>query len=363
MNASPKIALVGIVAAIIAFLVYSSAFIVYETEQALITRFGEPKGEPREPGLNWKVPFIDTVIPMERRLLAYDAPKEELILGDQKRLVVDAFARYRIADPLKFYQSVGGSEALLVGRLQSALDASLREVLGRVSLSRILSDERGTLMKDISEAASVKMADFGIAMADVRIKRADLPEQNSQAVFDRMRTEREREAKELRAEGAELAQKIRATADRERRVLLANAQRSAQFLRGDGDAEATKIFGNAFGRDLEFFTFYRTMEAYRNSLTDDNTQLVLSPDSAFFQFFDADRLPSLPEPSAETLAQVKADKAEAEAERKAAEEEAAAAEEAAAEEAAAAEAAAADEASGEGDDATTEDGSTEGTAN
>jgi membrane protease subunit HflC len=213
-----------------------------------------------------------------------------VILGDQKRLVVDAFARYRIVDPLRFYQSVG-DEALLRGRINTILDASLRKVLGEVPLFTVLSADRIALMNQIRESANTEAKQFGIDIVDVRIKRADLPAENSQAIYRRMQTEREREAKELRAQGAELAQRIRARADRERRVIIAEAQREGEIIRGEGDAQAVRIFADAVGRDVDFFTFYRSMQAYRDALGDDNTSFVLSPESEFFRYFDSPTLP------------------------------------------------------------------------
>jgi membrane protease subunit HflC len=220
-----------------------------------------------------------------------------VILGDQKRLVVDAFARYSIVDPLRFYQAVG-DEARLRGRINTILDASMRKVLGEVPLFTVLSADRIALMNRIRESANTEAQQFGIEIIDVRIKRADLPPENSQAIYRRMQTEREREAKELRAQGAELAQRIRARADRERRVIIAEADRESQIIRGEGDANAVRIFADAVNRDVEFFTFYRSMQAYREALADDNTSFVLSPDSEFFRFFDNPTLPPVEQASA-----------------------------------------------------------------
>ena len=221
---------------------------------------------------------------------------QEVILGDQKRLVVDAFARYRIVDPLRFYQSVG-DETRLRGRIDTILDASLRKVLGEVPLFTVLSADRLALMNRIRDLANTETKQFGIDVVDVRIKRADLPAENSQAIYRRMQTERDREAKELRAQGAELAQRIRARADRERRVLIAEAQKEAEITRGQGDAEAVRIFADAVGRDVNFFTFYRSMQAYRDALADNNTSFVLSPDSEFFRFFNNPTLPPVEQAS------------------------------------------------------------------
>lgn len=282
----------GAACAVLLILVASSLFTVHQTQQALVLQFGDPKRIIQEPGLHFKLPFIQKVVYVDRRVLDFDAVSEEIILGDQKRLVVDTFARYRIVDPLLFYQAVG-SEAILRGRINTILDASLRKVLGEVPLFTVLSDDRGDLMARIRDQTNVEAKQFGIDVVDVRIKRADLPAENSQAIYRRMQTEREREAKELRAQGAEMAQRIRARADRERVVLLAEARKEAQILRGEGDGEAVRIFADAFGQDIDFFTFYRSMQAYRNALGDENTSFVLSPDSEFFRFF-GDSTPSLP---------------------------------------------------------------------
>lgn len=275
---------VGAVGAVALILVLSALFTVHQTQQALVLQFGNPKRVVQEPGLHVKLPFIQNAIYVDRRVLDFDAEAQELILGDQKRLVVDAFARYRIVDPLRFYQSVG-TETVLRGRIDTILEASLRKVLGEVPLFTVLSADRAELMNRIRDLANDEAKQFGIDIVDVRIKRADLPAENSQAIYRRMQTEREREAKELRAQGAELAQRIRSRADRERRVIIAEAQKEAQIIRGEGDAEAVGIFAEAFGRDVDFFTFYRSMQAYRDALADENTSFVLSPSSEFFRFF------------------------------------------------------------------------------
>ena len=235
--------------------------------------------------MNFKLPFVQQVEYFEKRVLDFDAPSVELVLGDQKRLVVDAFARYRITDALRFRQSVG-TEAAFRGRLEPIVFSSLRSVLGEAPLFTILSQDRTQLMNRIKGEANKSLAGFGVELVDVRIKRADLPPENSQAVFRRMQTEREREAKELRAQGAEVGQRIRARADRERRVLIAEAQRESEILRGQGDAEAIRIFAEGFGQNPEFFDFYRSLQAYRQALGDGSTSFVLSPDSEFFRFFN-----------------------------------------------------------------------------
>jgi membrane protease subunit HflC len=284
----------GALAAVVLVLLLSALFTVHQTQQALVLQFGNPKRVIQDPGLHVKIPFIQNAVYLDRRVLDFDAESQEVILGDQKRLVVDAFARYRIVDPLRFYQAVG-DEARLRGRIDTILDASLRKVLGEVPLFTVLSADRISLMNRIRESANTEAKQFGIDIVDVRIKRADLPAENSQAIYRRMQTEREREAKELRAQGAELAQRIRSRADRERRVIIAEAEREGEIIRGEGDAQAVAIFADAVGRDVDFFSFYRSMQAYREALGDDNTSFVLSPDSEFFRFFDASTLPPVAE--------------------------------------------------------------------
>jgi modulator of FtsH protease HflC len=286
----------GALAAVVLVLVLSALFTVHQTQQALVLQFGNPKRVVTEPGLHVKLPFVQNAVYIDRRVLDFDAEAAEVILGDQKRLVVDSFTRYRIVDPLRFYQAVG-DEARLRGRIDTILDASMRRVLGEVPLFTVLSADRVALMNRIRTQANQEAQQFGIEIVDVRIKRADLPAENAQAIYRRMQTEREREAKELRAQGAELAQRIRARADRERRVLIAEAQKEGEIIRGQGDANAVRIFAEAVGRDVEFFTFYRSMQAYRDALADDNTSFVLSPDSEFFRFFGSPTLPPVEQAS------------------------------------------------------------------
>ena len=283
MKASTGIA-IAVAVFVIGLIASTSLFTVTETEQALVLQFGNPKKTIRDPGLYIKWPIAQNVVYMEKRILPFDAPGEELIAADQKRLVVDAFLRFKISDPLRFYQTIG-TEEIARSRLGSMLNASLRQVLGNELFSAVLSGERRELMQQIQELVNVEAQSFGIDVVDVRIKRADLPQANSQAIFRRMQTEREREAKEFRAQGAEISQRIRARADRERTVLLAEAHRTAEILHGEGDSQVVNIFADAFGRDVEFFAFYRSMQAYRNALGSDDTAMVLSPDSAFFRFF------------------------------------------------------------------------------
>lgn len=275
-----------VLAGVLALAAYLSLFIVDERQQALVLQFGRFIRTVTEPGLHVKVPFLQNVVYIDERVLDFDAPAEEVILGDRKRLVVDAFARYRITDARRFYQSVR-TEVGLRSRIDTILDDSLRKVLGDTTLFTVLSADRAKLMEEIRDDTNAGVKSLGIDVVDVRIKRADLPAENSEAIYLRMQTEREREAKELRAQGYELGQRIRASADRERRVLIAEAQKKAQIIRGQGDGKATGIFAQAFGQDVEFFTFYRSMQAYERALGDDNTSFVLSPDSEFFQFFDS----------------------------------------------------------------------------
>ncbi|HLT03205.1 MAG TPA: protease modulator HflC [Geminicoccaceae bacterium] len=309
MNRNLMIGL-GALAAIVVVLALSALFTVHQTQQALVLQFGEPKRVVTEPGLHVKLPFVQNAVYIDRRVLDFDAESQEVILGDQKRLVVDAFSRYRIVDPLRFYQTVG-DETGLRGRINTILDASMRRVLGEVPLFTVLSADRIALMDRIRSQANQEAQQFGIEIIDVRIKRADLPAENAQAIYRRMQTEREREAKELRAQGAELAQRIRARADRERRVIIAEAQREAQIIRGQGDADAVRIFAEAVGRDIDFFTFYRSMQAYREALADDNTSFVLSPDSEFFRYFDSPTLPPVEQAGAPAPERAAAERAAA----------------------------------------------------
>ena len=264
---------------------YVTALFIAYPRQALVLQFGDPRRAITEPGLHFKLPFVQNVEYFDKRILPYDGEAEEIIALDQKRLVVDSFVRFRIDDPLKFFQSVG-DENIARSRIGAMLNSSLRAVLGEVPLASVLTGERADLMNDIGERVNREAAALGVTVTDVRIKRADLPEANSQAIYARMKTEREREAREFRAQGAEEAQRVRSRADRERRVLLAEAQKLAQILRGEGDGERNRIFADAFGQDPEFFAFYRSMQAYGEALTQEDTTMVLSPDSDFFRFFN-----------------------------------------------------------------------------
>ena len=266
------------------FITYSTLFVVQEVNQAIVLQFGDPKKIITKPGLNFKIPFIQNVVYLDRRVLNLDNPPEEVIAADQKRLIVDAFARFKIVDPLKFYISVG-NERVARSRLSTIINSRIRSVLGTQRLQTLLSADRTNQMSLIQDGVNNEAENFGIKIVDVRIKRADLPQANSDAIYKRMQTEREREAKEFRAKGAEMAAEITANADKEVTVILANAEKSSQILKGEGDGKRNKIFADAFGKDPEFFAFYRAMQAYEKALIGGETSLILSPDSEFFKFF------------------------------------------------------------------------------
>jgi membrane protease subunit HflC len=271
-----------IVAAVVG---YASVFTVNQTEQALVVRLGAPVGAPiTEPGLHFKAPFIDTVISIDKRILDLENPAQEVIASDQKRLVVDAFARYRIKDALRFYQSIGSIQAANI-QLTTLLNASLRRVLGEVTFITVVRDDRDALMTKIRDQLDRESATYGISVIDVRIRRADLPEQNSQAVYQRMQTERQREAAEFRAQGGQKAQEIRSKADREATVIVAEANSQSEQIRGEGDGERNRLFAESYGKDADFFAFYRSMTAYENSLKNGDTRFLLRPDSEFFRYF------------------------------------------------------------------------------
>ncbi len=264
--------------------IYFSIFIVKEVNQAIVLQFGDPKKIITKPGLNFKIPFIQNVVFLDKRILNLDTPPEEVIASDQKRLIVDAFARFQIIDPLKFYISVG-NERVARSRLSTIINSRIRSVLGTQRLQTLLSADRTNQMSLIQDGVNKEAENFGIKIVDVRIKRADLPQANSEAIYKRMQTEREREAKEFRAKGAEMAAEITSTADKEVTVILANAEKTSQILKGEGDGQRNKIFADAFGQDPEFFAFYRAMQAYEKALIGGETSLILSPDSEFFKFF------------------------------------------------------------------------------
>jgi membrane protease subunit HflC len=277
---------VAVLAVAAVILLSSSLFTVYQTQQALVVRLGKPVHVVSDPGLHVKAPFIDSVIKIDRRILDLEAPPQEIIASDQKRLVVDAFARYRILNPLQFYQTLGSQETAN-SQLSILLNSGLRRVLGEASFIQVVRDERAELMSRIQKLMDQEARAYGIQVVDVRIRRADLPDQNSQAVYQRMQTERQRQAAEFRATGKQRAQEIRSKADREVTVMVAEAESHGQQLRGEGDAKRNQIFAEAFGKDPDFFSFYRSMQAYETGLKSNDTRFLLKPDSSFFRFFNA----------------------------------------------------------------------------
>ncbi len=273
----PLVVVLGVVA-------YQSIFVVQEINQAIVLQFGDPKKIVTKSGLNFKLPFIQNVAFLDKRVLNLDNPPEEVIAADQKRLIVDAIARFKIIDPLKFYISVG-NERVARQRLATIINSRIRGVLGKQELATLLSKDRAKQMSIIQNDVNNEAQNFGIEIVDVRIKRADLPQANSEAIYARMQTERQREAKEFRAQGAEIATRIKSTADKEVTVILANAKKKSEIMKGEGDGQRNKIFANAFGRDPGFFSFYRAMQSYEKALIGGDTSLILSPDSEFFKFF------------------------------------------------------------------------------
>jgi membrane protease subunit HflC len=277
--------LFAVLVAIAAVVTYSALFTVHQNQQALVLRLGEPVKILTEPGLQFKYPLVDSVVYIDKRILDLENPAQEVIASDQKRLVVDAFARYKIFDPLKFYQSLGTVDGAN-SRLTSILNSALRRVLGEATFIQVVRDERELLMSRIREQVNREGMNFGINVVDVRIRRADLPDANSQAVFQRMQTERQREAAEIRAGGNQLAQTIRARADRDVTVTVAEATSRGEQTRGEGDAERNRIYAEAYDKDRDFFAFYRSMQAYETGLRHNDTRLILTPDSDFFRFFN-----------------------------------------------------------------------------
>ena len=270
---------------VVGFVVYLSLFTVKEINQAIVLQLGDPKRVINKPGLQFKIPFIQNVVFLDRRILSLDPAPEEVIASDQKRLIVDAYARFKIVDALKFYISVG-NERVARSRLATIINSRLRSVLGQHSLATLLSEDRTKQMAIIQDGVNIEAEKFGITIIDIRIKRADLPQANSEAIYKRMQTEREREAKQFRARGAEMAVTITSTADKEVTVLLANAKKQSEIMKGEGDGQRNEIFASAFGKDPEFFSFYRAMQAYETALIGGgDTSLILSPDSDFFKFF------------------------------------------------------------------------------
>ena len=269
----------------LAFLGLNSLFTMDERQQGLVLQFGEPKRVIQSSGLHFKLPLIQNVVRYDVRILEYDLPIEEVIAVDKKRMLIDSFTRFKIIDPLEFYKTVG-TESSVRNRLNSNVISSLRRVVGRVTLEELLSEERSKIMEDIKVEVNNEASRFGIEVVDIRIRRADLPEANSQAIYERMISERVREAKEFRAKGSEIAQKIRAEADKERTVILAEATKKSEILRGEGESESVNIYADAFKQDPDFYSFYRSMQAYGNVLGEDGTTMILSPDSEFLEFFN-----------------------------------------------------------------------------
>ncbi len=272
------------VAAVLLFVAANSFYIVSQPEQAIVLQFGEPVREVKEPGLKFKIPFIQNVIVYDKRLLNLDPPAQEVVLNDKKRLDVDSFTRYQIVDPLKFYQTVRTEEQAR-SKLEEIVNSSLRKILGRITLQELLSQKRNQIMRDISSAVKIDAEQIGVSVADVRIRRADLPIEVLQAINARMKSEREREAKEFRGQGQQLSQQIKAQAEKERTILIAEAEKKAQIIRGNGDKESTEIWNNAANTDPEFYAYYRSLEAYRKAMGNGDTSMVLSPTSEFFEFF------------------------------------------------------------------------------
>ena len=283
MSEKIKFTLIAVTVAL-AFVLFNSLYVLPQTEQAIVLQFGEPVRLVKEAGLKLKVPFIQKVVFYDNRLLNLDPPAQEIVLNDKKRLDVDSFTRFRIIDPLKFYQTVRTEEQAR-SKLKEIVNSSVRKILGRTTLQELLSQKRTQIMADISNAVKVDAAQIGVSVADVRIRRADLPIEVLQAINARMKTERERDAKEFRAQGQQNAQQIRAKAEKEKTIIIAEAAKQADILRGEGDQEATRIWNQAANRDPQFFAFYRSLAAYQKALNEGKTSLVLSPDSEFFRYF------------------------------------------------------------------------------
>lgn len=282
MNSKTKKIL--ILATIAMILFASTMFTVDQRQQVLITEFGKPVRVIKEPGINFKLPLVQDAIFFDKRIIDLGIQDQEVIASDQKRLIINAFAKYKITDPLKFYTTARTMQGLS-NKIDGILDSSLRQVIGEVKLSELLTENRGDIMNKISETVSNQAQIFGIEIVDVRIMRADLPQENSDAIYARMQTEREKEAREIRANGAEIAQKIRAEADKERTIILANAKKESNLTRGNGEAKANRIYARSYNIDPEFADFYRSMQAYKTSLSSDNTKVVIAPNSEFFKYF------------------------------------------------------------------------------
>ena len=276
--------IIGIAVFIIGVIVSSSTFVIREDEQAIVLQFGDPRREVKEAGLNFKIPFIQDAVYFDRRVLDFDASAAEVPTLDQKQLVVDSFARYRIVDPLKFYQTVV-FEANAEAQINNIISAALRDAFGQELFTRLMTEKRAALMVGVTKTVDLAARNLGIEVVDVRIKRVDLPEENSQAIFRRMQTQREQEARGIRAEGDKKAREIRADADKQQRVIVAEANKKSEILRGEGDAVATKLYNRAFGNDRDFFDFYRSLQAMRKGLTGESTSYVGPPRGEFYRFF------------------------------------------------------------------------------
>jgi len=280
-----RIAIIAVVCVVAAFVLFTMPFTVEQTEQAIVLQFGRPVRVVADPGLHFKSP-LQSVVDYDKRVLDFDLPAARFTGADQKQMIVDAYSRFRIVNPLLFYQTVGTEQAARA-RLAPILSGIVRDVIGTLALADVVSGQREAAMRRIRTAVNNQTKDFGIAITDVRLRRVDLPEANSQAIFSRMISDRQREAAQYRADGDRIATEIRADADKQRTEILADAQKQAQILRGAGDADSIKIYADAFGKDKAFFAFYRSLEAYRTALAGQNTTFVLSPDDPFFRYFSA----------------------------------------------------------------------------
>ena len=283
-----KIIKILIAATVAVILVSNSMFTIDQRQQVLVLQFGEPKRVINTPGIHFKAPFLQNTIFFDKRIIDLAIAEQEVIASDQKRLIINAFTKYQIIDPLKFYTTVGSFHGL-ESKLSAILDSSLRQIIGEATLVELLTENRIVIMEKIKDVLSLESEIFGVKIIDVRIIRADLPKENSDAIFARMQTEREKEAKEIRANGAEEAQKIRAEADKQKTIILAEAKKKSDLTKGNGESEASKTYANAFGRDPEFAAFYRSMKAYKESLKSDKTKMIISPDSEFFKYFGSSR--------------------------------------------------------------------------
>jgi len=285
---SNRIKQILIFATIAIILLASSMFTLDQRQQALILQFGEPIRVIKTPGIKFKIPFLQNIVIFDKRIIDLGISEQEVIASDQKRLIINAFAKYQIVDPLKFYSTVATQQGLS-NKLSGIIDSSLRQVIGEASLNELLTENRSDIMANIKQAVSKSSEIFGISIVDVRIMRADLPQENSDAIFARMQTEREKEAREIRAKGAEESDRIRAEADKQRTIIIAEAKKTSDLTRGEGDATSIKIYADSYGRDPEFAEFYRSMSAYREALKNEKTKMVISPDNEFFRYMNTSK--------------------------------------------------------------------------